>query len=61
MPKKIKIVQTKSSIGYNKKTKATIEALGLKRINSPIIVKDDLSIRGMIDKVKHLVKLEELQ
>tara|TARA_B100000959_G_scaffold214931_1_gene226321 strand:- start:953 stop:1135 length:183 start_codon:yes stop_codon:yes gene_type:complete len=60
MSKKIKIMQIKSAIGYNKKTKATIEALGLKKINSSIIVIDNLSSRGMINKVKHLVKVEEL-
>ena len=60
MEKKIKIMQIKSAIGYNKKTKATIEALGLKKMNSSIIVIDNLSSRGMINKVKHLVKVEEL-
>ena len=37
MSKKIKIMQIKSAIGYNKKTKATIEALGLKKIASPAL------------------------
>ena len=60
MLKKIKIVQTKSLIGYNKRTKATITALGLKKINSTIVINDNLSNRGMINKVKHLVKIEEL-
>ena len=60
MDKKIKIIQFKSSIGYNKKTKATIKALGLKRLNNPIVIDDNPSCRGMLNKVKHLVKIEEL-
>ena len=55
MSKKIEITQVKSAIGYNKKTKATLVALGLKKINNTIVINDDLPHRGMINKVKHLV------
>ena len=60
MSKKIKIIQTKSCIGYNKKTKATVKALGLKRLNSSVVLNDNDALRGMINKINHLVKIEEL-
>tara|TARA_Y100000590_G_scaffold247061_1_gene277572 strand:+ start:1971 stop:2153 length:183 start_codon:yes stop_codon:yes gene_type:complete len=60
MSKKIKITQVKSAIGYNKKTKATIEALGLKKINNTVVLNDTESLRGMVVKVQHLVRIEEL-
>ena len=60
MSKKIKIIQTKSCIGYNKKTKATVKALGLKKLNSFVVLNDSDALRGMIDKVIHLVRIEEL-
>ena len=41
MSKKIQITQFKSAIGYNKKTKATIKALGIKKLNSPVLVNND--------------------
>ena len=43
MSKKIEITQVKSAIGYNKKTKATLVALGLKRINNTIVINDEIS------------------
>tara|TARA_B100001996_G_scaffold77585_1_gene57281 strand:- start:407 stop:589 length:183 start_codon:yes stop_codon:yes gene_type:complete len=60
MSKKIKIIQTKSCIGYNRKTKATVKALGLKKINGFVILDDNVAIRGMINKISHLVKVEEV-
>jgi len=55
----LKITQTKSKIGRLKKQKQTIEALGLGRPNYFTIKKDTPQIRGMIEVVKHLVKVEE--
>ena len=57
--KKVKITQTKSAIGYSQRTKNTIIALGLKKINHSVIKNLDGAIKGMIDKVSHLVKIEE--
>ena len=57
---KLKVTQIKSAIGYNKKTKATLVALGLKRINDTIVINNDLPHRGMINKVKHLVVIKEI-
>jgi len=56
---KIKISWTKSAIGYAKDQKATIKAMGLRRLNDSVIKEDNPTIRGMVHKVRHLVKVEE--
>ncbi len=61
MAKKLKITQTKSIIDRPKKQKLTIEALGLGRPNYIKIHNDTPQIRGMIRKVTHLVKVEEIE
>ena len=58
--KKIKITQYKSSIGHRKKTKDTLIALGLKKINQTVIHDKSPSILGMIRSVDYLVKSEEI-
>lgn len=57
--KTIKITLTKSPIGYSKRQKGTIRALGLRRMNHTVEHEDSPVIRGMIVKVSHLVKVEE--
>ncbi|MFC1553205.1 50S ribosomal protein L30 [candidate division KSB1 bacterium] len=57
--KSIKIKQVKSAIGYNKKQKLTIEALGIHKLGQTVEHKDTPQIRGMINKVSHLVKILE--
>ena len=57
---KIKIVLTRSVIGSIPKHRKTIEALGLKKINSFAIKNDDPAIQGMVNQVKHLVKVEKI-
>ena len=52
------IVWVKSGIGYNKNQKRTLRALGLHRLNQSVVHSDCASIRGMINEVKHLVKVE---
>ncbi len=56
---KLKITWQKSAIGYAKDQSATIKALGLRRLNHTIIKEDNPTIRGMVHKVRHLVKVEE--
>ena len=56
---KLKITQIKSSIGYKVKAKRTLEALGLKKINSCVVHNDSPQIRGMIDAISYLLKVEE--
>ncbi len=57
---KIKITQIKSAIGYKQKTKDTLVALGLKKLNSSVSHDDSPSIRGMIQIVNHLIKIEKV-
>lgn len=57
---KLKITQTRSVIKRIEKQKRTIEALGLGRPNNTTIKPDNEQIRGMIEVVKHLVKVEEI-
>ncbi len=56
----LKITLVKSPIGALKKHKATIEALGLRKMHDEVIQKDNACIRGMVFKVNHLVKVEEV-
>ncbi len=57
--KTLRITLVRSPIGYNKKQKRTVEALGLSRINQTVEQPDAPEIRGMITKVQHLVVVEE--
>lgn len=57
---RIRITQTKSVIGAPADQKATVRALGLKRINHAVEQEDTPVIRGMIFKVKHLVNVEDV-
>lgn len=56
----IKVTLFKSPIGYNITQKRTVKALGLNKMNSSAIHNDTPQIRGMVFKVNHLVKLEEV-
>lgn len=56
----LKITYTKSAINATKKQIANIEALGLKKLNSTVTKKDSPQLRGIINKVSHLVKVEEI-
>jgi len=56
---KLRITWVKSGIGYAEVQKRTLKALGLRRLNQSVIHSDCNSILGMINKVKHLVKVEE--
>lgn len=55
---KIKIKQVKSRIKSPKDQKATLDALGLKKLNRVVEHEDTPAIRGMVNKVKHLVFIE---
>ncbi|MFQ5988082.1 MAG: 50S ribosomal protein L30 [Dehalococcoidia bacterium] len=56
---KLRITWTKSGIGYSRDQRRTLRALGFRRLNQTIEHDDTPSIRGMIFKVKHLVRVEE--
>lgn len=55
----LRITLIKSPIGYSKRQKGTVRALGLKKMNHTVEHVDSPVIRGMITKVSHLVKVEE--
>ncbi|HKJ26064.1 MAG TPA: 50S ribosomal protein L30 [Anaerolineales bacterium] len=57
--KRLKITLVKSPIGYNKRQKGTVAALGLKKVTQTVEHDDNPVIRGMINKVSHLVSIEE--
>jgi large subunit ribosomal protein L30 len=57
---KVRITWTKSAIGYNIKQKLTIKSLGLRRLQHTVEHEDTPVIRGMINKVSHLVRVEEV-
>jgi large subunit ribosomal protein L30 len=56
---KIKVTLVKSGIGYSEDQKATLRSLGFHRLNQSVVHEDSLATRGMIQKVRHLVKVEE--
>jgi len=59
--KQLKIKLVRSPIGYPKKQREIIKGLGLRKMNSEIIRKDCPEIRGMVNKVSHLLKVESLE
>jgi large subunit ribosomal protein L30 len=58
---KLRITYTKSSIGYQKDQGRTIKALGLRKLHQTVEHEDTPAIRGMVHKVIHLVKVEEVE
>ncbi len=58
MPK-IRIVFKRSVIGYPDRQRDTIRSLGLRRVNDSVVREDSPALRGMIDKVRHLIEVEE--
>ena len=59
--KQIKTTQIKSRIGYSKKAKATLDALGLRKMNKSVVLDLNDAINGMIKKIDYLVKVEEVK
>ena len=60
MAEKLKITLVKSTIGAVPKNKKTVEALGLRKVNQTVEMPDNAAVRGMIQRVRHLVKVEEI-
>ena len=60
MAEKLKITLVKSTIGAVPKHKKTVEALGLNKMHKTVEQPDNAAIRGMIQQVRHLVKVEEI-
>jgi large subunit ribosomal protein L30 len=59
--KKIRITLVRSPIGNTERHRATVRAIGLHRVGQTVEQTDTLSLRGMLAKVNHLVKIEEVQ
>ncbi|MDD4801674.1 MAG: 50S ribosomal protein L30 [Syntrophomonas sp.] len=60
MAKQLKITWVKSFIGYPQTQRLTIKSLGLKKLNQSVIKNNSDQIRGQINKVRHMVTVEEL-
>lgn len=61
MMEQIKVTLTRSLIGYPQDQRATVKALGLGKIGTSVVKNDTSTIRGMIHKVEHMVKVEEVK
>ena len=61
MEKMLKITLVKSVIGAVPKNRATVEAMGLRKLNKSIILPDNAATRGQIRQVSHLLKVEEVE
>ncbi len=59
-PKKLQITYVRSAIGYSERHKGTIRALGFHRLNETVVHEDTPTLRGMLAKVNHLVRIEEV-
>ena len=57
--KRIRIRQVRSEIGYDRRQRATLRGLGLRRVHHAVELQDTPAVRGMIDKVIHLLVVEE--
>jgi large subunit ribosomal protein L30 len=60
MSRKIRVTYVRSAIGYNVRQKRTIKALGLRRLGDVVSHDDSPAVRGMVNKVSHLVQVEEV-
>ena len=59
MADKLKVTLVKSPIGCVPKHRRTVEALGLKKVNKTVELPDNATVRGMVNQVSYLVKVEE--
>ena len=58
---KLRVTLVKSGIGYSQDQKRTLKALGFRRLNQSVVHEDSGPVRGMIIKVRHLLKVEEVE
>jgi len=61
MPETLTFTQVKSNIGSTEKVRATLTGLGLKKLNKKVTRKNTAELRGMLAKVNHLVRIEEVK
>ena len=60
MAARLKVTQVKSSNGGKQNQRDSLRTLGLKRIGDIVVKEDNKSVRGLVDTVAHLVKVEEI-
>ncbi|MGL4523455.1 MAG: 50S ribosomal protein L30 [Bacilli bacterium] len=60
MAKQLEITLTRSVIGRKQDQRATVEALGLKKVNQTVVKEENAAMLGMINKVSHLVSVKEI-
>ncbi len=61
MAKMLRITLVHSSIGYSMRQKQTVRALGLRKLNQVVERPDNPAVRGMVNKISHLVQVEEIE
>ncbi|MDJ0865142.1 MAG: 50S ribosomal protein L30 [Myxococcota bacterium] len=54
----VRVTWVRSAIGYDRRQRQTLKGLGLRRLHQTVEVQDQPAVRGMIDKVRHLVRVE---
>lgn len=60
MAKKLKVTRVRSDIGRPERHRATMRALGLRKIRQSVVLEDNKSTRGMVNAVRHMVEVEEV-
>ena len=61
MEKKLRVTLLRSPIGYSIRQKRTVKALGLRKLNQVVELPDNPAVRGMVNKVPHLVQVKEIE
>ncbi len=61
MSKKLKVTYIRSAIGFDKKQRTVLKGLGLNKLNSSNVLPDNACVRGAITKVRHLLRVEEVE
>jgi large subunit ribosomal protein L30 len=61
MAKKLEITLTRSLIGRPKDQRVTVKTLGLRKVNHKVVQEDNDAMRGMVNKVSHLVSVKEIE
>ena len=61
MEKKLRVTLLRSPIGYSIRQKQTVKALGLRKLNQVVELPDNPAVRGMVNKVPHLVQVKEIE
>jgi len=56
---RVRVTQVRSQIGFDRRQRATLRGLGIRRMHQTVELEDTPQVRGMIRKVEHLLKVEE--